>query len=129
MWRGQRNQAGYGQLTSMTDGVRVAHSAHRLSWELHRGPIPAGLWVLHHCDNPSCVNPAHLFVGTAADNTADMIAKGRGNKTGRRRKLADDQVRAIRADDRAAHYVAHQYGVSESTIYNIRAGRQKQAVI
>jgi hypothetical protein len=52
--------------------------AHRMSWEMHFGPIPEGMLVLHHCDVRRCVRPDHLFLGTARDNTRDMIAKGRG---------------------------------------------------
>lgn len=72
-WIGLKNETGYGTLT-----VRQQRwLAHRLSWTLHRGPIPNGLCVLHKCDFPPCVNPDHLFLGTRTDNHADMIRKGR----------------------------------------------------
>lgn len=65
---------GYGQFHPTDTRVMKAH---RFSWELHYGPIPAGLWVLHRCDTPPCVRPDHLFLGTHADNMADARAKGR----------------------------------------------------
>lgn len=74
IWRGAVTGAGRGNLRYGNRNVQ----AHRLAWELAHGPIPAGMLVCHHCDNGLCCRPAHLFLGTYADNTADMLAKGRG---------------------------------------------------
>ncbi len=74
LWTGAK-QGKYGALT--IPGRREPLRAHRLSWELHNGPIPDGLWVLHHCDNPPCVKPEHLFLGDRRDNMLDAAAKGR----------------------------------------------------
>ena len=71
-WAGPCNEGGYGRVT--WNHRRVAH---RISWEMAYGPIPEGLFVLHHCDNRRCVRPEHLFLGTANDNIQDMNAKGR----------------------------------------------------
>lgn len=72
-WTGCRMRSGYGQHSA--NGCRVL--AHRRAWELTNGPIPAGKYVCHHCDNPSCCNPAHLFLGTQTDNMRDAAGKGR----------------------------------------------------
>ena len=72
--------------------------AHRVAWEFENGPIPDGLFVLHHCDNKRCVRPAHLFLGTLADNNADMRAKGRDARgsDSPHAKVTEAQVREIR---------------------------------
>lgn len=79
-WLAATNSDGYGHF--FYEGSVIG--AHRVSWMLHHGAIPEGALVCHHCDNPRCVNPAHLFLGTHQDNATDKVVKGRhawGNKT------------------------------------------------
>ena len=92
MWTGPRLPKGYGRFK--IDGIRFAVYAHRLSWEIHRGPIPDGLFVLHRCDTPACVNPDHLFLGSAKDNAQDCIAKGRAAPTEQTRHVGSTNGRA-----------------------------------
>lgn len=128
-WSGTRNAHGYGSLR--VDGRLIR--AHRYAWQLCFGPIPDGLDVCHHCDNPPCCNPAHLFLGSASDNGMDMSAKGRhGSRTrpdrvaaGERHgsaKLTVEDVLAIRAKAhiRSVSSLAREYGVVRSTIRSIR---------
>jgi hypothetical protein len=98
--------------------------AHRYAWELTYGPIPEGLSVLHRCDVPRCVRPDHLFLGTQADNLADMTAKGRrsaGERSGIN-TLTEDEVRRIRAmreDGAQLRDIAHAFGVTKQTVSRI----------
>lgn len=124
VWTGANSgRYGYGKLTSHI-------YAHRAAWELSNGPIPSGLDVLHRCDNPPCCNPSHLFLGTARDNAADMLAKHRTPLGEERRlsKLTDAQVRDIRAASGLLTDIAARFGVSPSLIGLIRRGRRRTHV-
>lgn len=101
--------------------------AHRFSYVLHYGPIPKRMSILHKCDNPACVNPDHLFIGTRADNIHDMDRKGRRRQVRGEKcsfaKLSADQVRHIRRKEmRQMAYAAH-YGISQSVISDIQRGK------
>lgn len=111
LWKGVRNADGYGRLY-----FRGHHDyAHRVAWELAHGlPIPTGVVIMHTCDNPACVNPAHLRQGTIADNNRDRAAKGRSWKS--KLDLDPDSVAAaLRACGTVAS-AAHELGVSRRTI-------------
>ncbi len=98
LWTAARGGGGYGQLGVGRMGENRFVRAHRLSYEIHVGAIPDGMCVLHHCDNPQCVRPDHLFLGTPRDNSEDMIRKGR-HSYGEKRPLSvltADQVREMR---------------------------------
>ena len=119
---GAKLRGGYGGI-KRKDGAQL--KAHRFSYELHNGPIPIDLCVCHICDNPACVNPAHLFLGTVRENTHDMIAKGRkvvssGSKNGMA-KLSNNDVSKIRNDQRNQRDIANDYGISQSQVSCIKS--------
>jgi len=99
--------------------------AHRIAYEQTVGPIPDGLIVCHRCDNPACVNPEHLFLGTHKDNAQDKVAKGRHpiGEGAPAAKLTERDVVAIRRDPRSHVEVAEAYGMSDWTIKDIRNRR------
>lgn len=120
----KKSKGHYGYGRACRNNVEIG--AHRFSYVTFNGPLGDGLHVCHTCDNPSCVNPAHLFAGTHKDNVQDMLRKGR-SKIGRSdnyaSKLTRDDVIAIRNDGRHDAELAAECGVCESTIYLARTRR------
>jgi hypothetical protein len=128
-WIGQILSNGYGRISlgAKKDG---SEGAHRVSWKLHnKKDIPDGMYVMHKCDNPSCVNPNHLSIGTPKDNTQDMIGKGRKKVVspkgeGNGKSLLDaEKVRLIRSSTLNHAALGRQLGVSPNCIRGVRTGR------
>jgi hypothetical protein len=137
-WKGALRN-GYGRFSVKDSMVSATH----MSWKIHRGSIPAGMWLLHNCprgDNPACCNPAHLWLGTAKQNTADMISKcrqggalahGKGEQSPQH-KLTDLQVRIIKRSLRlkvSHRALAKFFQVSRGLIGHISAGRNWDHVV
>lgn len=134
-WLAATNDDGYGVITVTTDNGKTAMLAHRLSWQLHHGPIPDGLDVCHTCDNPPCPRPDHLFLGTALDNIRDCVSKGRTNGAaksmpGERHPMAKltwvavDEIRSAPRGYGKTKALCEKFGVGYSTISYIRAGKR-----
>ncbi|HAM58783.1 MAG TPA: hypothetical protein DCQ64_26575 [Candidatus Rokubacteria bacterium] len=133
-WQGSKNDVGYGFM----GGAKTKVYAHRWSYASFIGPIPDGAFVCHHCDNPACVRPSHLFVGTQAENMADCAAKKRARtrpmpgETNPFARLTNSDVRDIR--ERLSHGdagvdIARSHGVSQSTVSHIKNGRSWATVL
>lgn len=123
IWKASKDKNGYGIFRGMI-GNTTFTKAHRYSYALHTGDLLIGMQALHTCDNPSCVNPEHLFAGTNADNMRDKAQKGRskvpvGEKHGKA-VLTERQVHRILKDPRPYVEIATQYNVAPSTIGSIK---------
>ena len=123
LWKSALQGNGYGHMRYRGKFLM----AHRTAWVLAHGLIPEGMYVCHHCDNRACVNPAHLFLGTAADNSKDMVNKGRAahNRGGLAgaAKLTLPEVLVIRKSDELQRVLADRYNVSPSAISLLKSGK------
>lgn len=141
LWTANKDRKGYGYFTAPARGVSPL-PAHRVSYALIHGPFLKRLCVLHRCDNPSCVNPHHLFLGTIADNNQDCIRKGRnniGDRNGSRTmphrvprgtrvggsKLTDEQINEIRelySRGYKQKEIGRRFGVTQSNVSRVLSG-------
>ena len=122
IFSGSWDVRGYGRFNTRVKNSR----AHRFFYEELVGPIPSGLMVCHKCDTPPCVNPDHMFLGTNADNMADMTRKGRRNCAGERNGravLTEAAVVEIRQSAESTSVLAKRFGVSAKSLQDARSGR------
>ena len=144
-WNGSKRDKGYGAFCwRVRGGGYIQSRASRFSWIIHRGTIPPGMFVLHRCDNPECSNPDHLFLGTIAENNADMVLKGRhvaggtkaaklGIETKYKRgeahhnaKLAQsdvNEIRKARGDGLSFSQIGKQFNIGATTAWKICNGK------
>lgn len=129
LWLGASGLSGHGQFfLRAADGRRGLTGTHRVSYMLHVGKIPEGMHICHRCDNPACVNPAHLFLGTHVDNMADMRAKNRMvmpdtvGAANSQAILTEAQVLEIRASRLPLKLLAARFGVTKTCVHDARTG-------
>jgi hypothetical protein len=130
-YTGYKRKDGYGLVTfgQHRTGDRQRVLAHRYFYERLVGPIPEGMLVCHRCDNPSCVNPDHLFVGTHLDNNRDARQKDRSSRHGQKgvahhkAKLTEDDVRSIRTASGTLAAIGAEFGISHAQVWLIRKGK------
>ena len=126
IWLGTLNNVGYGQLQlSKTKGMKYAH---RIAWVMKHGDLESEWFVLHRCDQPRCVNVEHLFLGTAKDNTRDMVAKKRhpwrqGTRWQRLNAIDGERICDLRASGCTQQQIADWFGVSRPLVSMILSGR------
>lgn len=125
-WKARTNRGGYGYFRVGSKAL----TAHRVSYEMAYGLIPQGMLVCHRCDNPPCVNPAHLWLGTEQDNTQDSVQKGRrarqygaANGFSRFSEADISEIRRAAASGALQKDIAHRFGVDRSTISYILTGK------
>ncbi len=130
IWTGAKTRQGYGSFVVRSRPFETM-LAHRVSWELHNGPIPGGMQVLHTCDNPPCINPAHLYLGNNDDNVADRMEKGRHVSVGvlgernPQAKINRFDVLTIREEytPERRKSLALRFGISEGHVVRIARGK------
>ena len=130
VWTAGTSPLGYGRIYVNPGGPQLAH---RVSWQLAHGLIPEGLYVCHHCDNPPCVRPEHLYVGTDLDNVRDMMNRGRGFRARGdqhgKTKLSEEQVQEIHRLRRSGllqREIADRFGVHSAHISRVLNGKRRE---
>lgn len=125
-WQGKLSKDGYGSFQKSIDGIKTEVRAHRKSYEIFKGEIPKGMQVCHTCDNPSCCNPEHLWLGTSRENTQDSFKKNRRPTTKKRAdaagKLKEEQViemRELYKQGVSQKELQEKYGLSQSQVSGI----------
>jgi len=111
-WGGAKNIKGYGQFSLKKNGILTSEKSHRESYRLSKGEIPKNIMVCHSCDNPSCCNPNHLFLGTNSENMKDMYKKGRGNDL----KGENNKLSKIKNDDISEIFLLYSQGFNFAEI-------------